>query len=73
LLSDKLDARSWIVDNYLKKLFDDRAAPPWQAKDVRESSYVWEFPKQQGMLFKLKGEETLRRVPTDILFQAPVP
>ena len=32
LLSDKVDGRSWIVDDYLKKLMEGKALPVWQLK-----------------------------------------
>jgi pimeloyl-ACP methyl ester carboxylesterase len=72
LLSDKVDGRSWIVDNYLKKLMEDKAMPAWQLKEVRKNGFVWEFPKN-SMFSKLPDEDSTRRVPTDLLFNSPVP
>ncbi len=68
LLSDKLDARDWIVNNYLKKLMDEKAMPVWEAKDIKKNGYVWEFPGRP-VFSKIPEEDGFRKLPVDVILK----
>jgi pimeloyl-ACP methyl ester carboxylesterase len=68
LLSDKVKGRSWILDEYLKKLMEEKAMPVWESKEAKKNGYVWEFPTR-AVFAKVPDEDPLRRVPVGDLFK----
>ncbi len=64
LLDDKLDARDWIVNSYLKFVKDNAVASTHDTKDIQKEVYAWILPgTTRPYLIKPMGEKQLPPVP----------
>jgi pimeloyl-ACP methyl ester carboxylesterase len=64
LLDDKLDARDWIANSYLKFVKENAVSPTYDTKDVQKEVYAWIVPgTTRPILWKPMGEKQLPPVP----------
>ena len=64
LLGDQLNARKWIVDEYLKTVKNEQVAPAWEEKKDEESGFTWVLPGSSApILAKSEKEKVLNPIP----------